>query len=117
MHRNEKSRWNQRAIFILLQHAIDLKTEDKWKHLPLLGQIETGFLQDLITKKYNRLRQKWRDSRQKMKYDGTVETLEESEVRMVAQADAHSKRSRRDKRRISVRPSILNPILYLVCSP
>ncbi|TFK72421.1 hypothetical protein BDN72DRAFT_855453 [Pluteus cervinus] len=99
-----KSDWNRKVIHFLLKIGLQLQQES----YPWLMDNEddeetkkanTKLFEEAITKKFTRLRQKWRESFLRMKPDGTLETEAEAEMRLNAVASMTNKRARHARRR------------------
>lgn len=93
------SKWNIAVIQILLALVIDeLKDEDaKW-----LPKISDGFLRSRIRKRIENGRAFWHKTEPKVAEDGTVETAQEVEDRLVKDKAIADAKARAHARRITV---------------
>lgn len=106
------SAWNEAVKKILVQAVRNKKeTADVWKELPSRTD---KYILELVEDNMERARTTWKDAQPKVKSDGSVETPQELERRMVARREETGKAARASTRRKAASPLIFCDELYVV---
>ncbi len=91
------SKWNKAVMQILLALVADRIRDEPW-----LPECSDGFLRDKIQKVIENGRRLWQQTQAKISEDGTVETLSQTEDRVIREKAASDARARAHARRTNV---------------